>query len=49
MQAIMQDVGRPVSQQGVALHLAESDPTAEFPPLNGLLSERVIGACRPNL
>lgn len=49
VQAIMQQVGGPVSQKRVPLHLAEPNPAAELAPLYWLVRERVDRARGPHL
>ena len=45
----MQDVGCPVGQQGVALHLAQADAAAKLAALDGLLGQLVVGTGRADL
>ena len=45
----MQDVGCPVGQQGVALHLAQSDAAAKLAALDRLLGQLVVGTGRADL
>ena len=40
----MENVGCPMGQKRVTLHLAQADASAEFAPLNGLLGQLVVGA-----
>lgn len=45
----MQQVGCPMSQQGVTLHLSESDSTTKLATLDGLASHRVDGTSGSHL
>ena len=48
-QAILQQIRRPVRNQGIPLHLAESRAPSAFPPLDRLSRELIHRARRPHL
>lgn len=49
VQAVVQQVGRPVRQQGVALHLAKADAATHLAALDGLHDDWVDRTRRANL
>ncbi len=49
MQTVVQQVGCPMRQQGIALHLSEPDSTTKLATLDGLASHRVDGTSGSHL